>query len=299
MLLMQSENAAQHLTIQIKADSRPLRPDIPYTVRCRVRGERDGNHHNVILEAVEAPRRASLSDAPKRLTMLNTLRNGVTGGRAAADFSPFADLDGVRDEIAAKLASDGMPADVVDEMLRPTQKGAGMQRFVNHVVLSGFVGHKAYYPAADGAPADHGYCLFVIHQHADPDRAIPVRVRGADSRFLKLLPVMHPVNVVAELRVDTQPDRDSGEPVRLLTLEATRENVGGAVASDFEHDKFPHWWADAVKAHHANRLATLRDSRAAADAVAAGSAVAAQQGPVADDTSADEMGIKIVRNAGF
>jgi len=255
LTIMQSDNAQQHLRVVLSRTAKPVRPDIPYQVRCHVRAERVGNTHQITLVASEAPRRASLGEVPRRLVTINSLRQQA-GLPVGKDFNPFADIGAVRDAVRDAMLAKDIGESAVDEMLRDTKKGPKMERFTNHFVISGFIGHKAWYAAPEGSDDEHGYCMFLMHQFADPAKGIPIRVRGTDARFLKLLPIMQPVNVVASARMGADVNGKPG-----IILETSRDSVGGATAEDFQYRKFPDWWAGAVKAYYEQRRSNINASK--------------------------------------
>lgn len=251
ILLMQSAGAAGHYVIQVRPGIRPIRPNIAYTVRCHVTASRDPEtkQSRIALRAIGAPQRASVSATPGRIAMLGALASGLAKD---TQFDPFAGLEETREAVARGMASRGFSAEAIEELLASADKAAGSgQRFANHVVLSGFVGHKAFLPDEDGRG---GTLVFTVLQSADTDSAIPVHVRTTDPRLVKSLRPMQPVNVVGSIRNALPPGRED-DAGRHLILDVHQSDVGAAQAADFQDETFPTWWTDAVNAYAAMRRA--------------------------------------------
>lgn len=242
ILLYQSANEAAAFPIQVPSKLRLPSANIVVEVKCHAFGRRnpETQRSELRLEAIQI-KRAGITAAPRQRTFLNALRD-----RVSAASNPFAAREEVITEIQANLQID---RDVVAAILSDADKRSGRDGFQNRAVLSGFVGHKAFVPPSDDGSGDLGHVAFTLIQHEDVNRAIPVRVKGADSRFGKELGKLRPTAVIA--RVSVIAERDGDDIVaRHLHLDASRADVGMAMLNDFAAKSWPEWWRNALVAHH-------------------------------------------------
>lgn len=251
ILLYQSSNEDRAIPIHIASGIRRPRPNTPCEVKCHAFGYRDADGKNwVRLEALQV-KRASVTATPRRLVALNALR--PRSALAAADFTPFASLERIKEEVKESLKLD---AAMVDSLLADASKRTSMRDgFQNKVILSGFIGHKAFIPPSDNGTGDLGYILFHLLQAADPERALSIRVTGADARFSKELKTLHPLSVIAEVRTHAEKDADGNITSRKVYLSTDRNNVGFATVNEFARRTWPEWWLRAVQAHYEQRRA--------------------------------------------
>lgn len=243
ILLYQSANEATAFPIHVPAKLRLPSSNIVVEVKCHAYGRRnpESQRSELRLEAIQI-KRAGITAAPRQRTFLNALRD-----RVSASANPFAAREEVISEIQANLK---IERDVVTAILADADKRSGRDGFQNRAVLSGFVGHKAFVPPSDDGSGDLGHVAFTLIQHEDVNRAIPVRVKGADSRFGKELGKLRPTAVIARVSVSVQRDAEGAITERLLHLDATRADVGMAMLNDFAAKSWPEWWRNALVAHH-------------------------------------------------
>lgn len=255
LLLYQSSNEASAYPIHISSKLRLPSPNVVVEVKCHAVGRR--NHETgrseLRLDAIQV-KRAGITAAPRQRTLINALRD-----RVSAAASPFAAREDVISEIQANLQLDRA---VVEAILSDADKRAGRDGFQNRAVLSGFVGHKAYVPPSDDGSGDLGHVAFTLIQHEDVNRAIPIRVKGADSRFGKGLGnALRPTAVIARVSVTAERDADGAVVRRHLYLDASRNDVGTAMLSDFATKSWPEWWRSALIALNESRTSQLAADR--------------------------------------
>lgn len=261
LLLRQSANEDRAIPIHI-GSMRPPRQNTPCEIKCHAYGYRDAAGRQwVRLEAIQI-KRASVTATSRRVAALNALR--PREALAAPDYSPFISFEKLRQEVRDSLKLD---AEVVEKLLTDASKRATVRDgFQNKVILSGFIGHRAFIPPSDDGSGDLGHILFHLQQHADPERGIAVRINGADARFQRELKIMHPVNVIAEARVHVEKD-DAGEvTARHVYLVSDRNNIGFATINDFAQKAWPDWWRLAVSAYYEQRRELAERSRQQASA---------------------------------
>lgn len=274
VLVRQSANDAMMIPVHVPATLNLPPPDQVTELKCHVFGRRDPDtgRSEVRLEAFLA-KRASIQAAPRTRTTLNNLRE-----RMKVIESPFAPREQILAEIEQRLQIDRT---AIEAILLNAEK-RGRDTYTNRVLLSGFVGYKAFVPPADDGSGDLGYVLFNVMQHDDPSRGVPVRVRGADARFGKDLGHLKPVAVVGKVGVEVDRDEAGTITARRLFIETDRHSVGMAMITDFLSKEWPVWWRQAVMAYH-NELRQRREADQARAAKIAANPVAQAQ---ANDLSA-------------
>lgn len=228
LLLRQADDAKRTIRIRIGSGVRPPIDNEAYEVKCHCvvdRGELELRYVRM--------KRASISSLPRKAAWLNTLR----GHRS--DFDPFAKIDQVRQEIRDNLRIDDA---TVDGIIKQANAVPGRPTgFTNKLDLSGFVGLKGFVqPTGD---EKEGHIEFMLHQHANPEKAIPIRVIGVNARFGQSLFPNMPVMVRARAHFSTD---DAGETK--LVLVTDRNNIGRGTDRDFEGRTFPKWWRDSLAA---------------------------------------------------
>lgn len=267
VLLRQSANESRHIPFRLPKHMRLPSRNVPCEVKCHAFGYRDKDtgRSYIRLEAIHV-KRASVTAVPRQRAMLNALR-----GKAAAADNPFASREQAIEEVKNALR---LEAGAVEMLLADGGKRVVRDGFQNRAILSGFAGHKAFLPPADDGSGDLGSVQFLLQQHAEGERGLMVRVRGADARFSKELKQLHPLIVVAEIRVEPEVDDEGNIVARRLYLETTRQQVGTAAASEFSNRIFPPWWREAVSALYHQRKALDERSRAIGEQAAAARPVA-------------------------
>lgn len=276
ILLYQSANEATAFPIHVPAKLRLPSSNIVVEVKCHAYGRRnpENQRSELRLEAIQI-KRAGITAAPRQRTFLNALRD-----RMSTSANPFAAREEVISEIQANLK---IERDVVTAILADADKRSGRDGFQNRAVLSGFVGHKAFVPPSDDGSGDLGHVAFTLIQHEDVNRAIPVRVKGADSRFGKELGKLRPTAVIARVSVSVQRDAEGGITERSLHLDASRADVGMAMLNDFAAKSWPEWWRNALVAHHnAQRQQIAQDQERSAKMQAISKQAPAPAAPAVD-----------------
>lgn len=275
MLLCQSSNMDRAIPISIGSRIRRPRANAPCEIKCHALGYRDGSGKNWIrLEAIQI-KRASVTATPRRLVALNALRPKES--LASVDFSPFISLEQLKSEVKDSLK---LNEEIVNSLLDDASKRTSIRDgFQNKAILSGFIGHKAYIAPRDDGSGDLGHILFHLHQHGPVEQALPVRVEGADARFGKELRALHPMSVIAQLRVDVDKDEQGEVVARKVYLSTDRNNVGFATVNEFAKRQFPSWWLDAVNEHYLKRQQLAEKSRE--QAIAASQAAPSKSKPTA------------------
>lgn len=266
IMLHQSSNEDRAIPIHVTGRQRLPRANTPVEIKCHATGYRgtDGQCW-VRLDAIQI-KRASVTSAPRRLVALNALR-GKTA-LSSDDFSPFASLEVLKKEIRENLRLEDQ---VVDSLLEDASKRTSQRDgFENKAILSGFVGVKAYMPPKDDGSHELGYIRVNLMQQADPERALHIRVNGADARYSKELKSLHPIAVIAQVRTHVVRDGEGNIAERHVYLATDRNNIGFATINDFSKKAFPAWWTPMVTAHYAERRrAAAQGSQPAAPQVTA------------------------------
>lgn len=246
-LLYQSSNDAT--AIPLVCERKSLRfpaSHIACEVRCHAVGLRNPETSvSEIRLVVDAVKRASVTAAPRGRTLMNALR-----AKDAAAANPFAPREEVVAEVKESLQ---FTQEAVEMLLSDASKRVGHDGYVNRVMVSGFVGHKAFIPPSDDGSGDLGCVRFLLMQSAEMDVALPVEVIGADSRFGKEIRALLPMLVIGRVRVVAQRDDEGNIASRKVTLATSRGDVGLATLSDFAAKAWPAWWREVTEAHFAQR----------------------------------------------
>lgn len=275
VLLYQSSNEDRAIPIQVSTRIRRPRANTPCEIKCHAFGYRDENgRHWIRLEAIQI-KRASVTSTPRRLVAMNALR--PKSALQAKDYSPFVSLEQLKAEVKQTMSID---EEFVDSLLADASKRNTVRdSFQNKAVLSGFIGHKAYFPPADDGSGDLGHIRFNLLQQGDADRALQIRVQGAQRNFSKELKTLYPVVVIATVRTEVDKDDEGNITDRRVFLITERAHVGYATVNDFAGKTFPAWWQATVAKHYA-------ESRQRADASREANAGAKTQAKAAATTSA-------------
>lgn len=252
-LLLQGNSPSRAIPVQFSgATRRPAEGEL-VEVLGHVRGFRD-EHARRSRAAIDVfyVKRTSLGGAPRRFALL--------GGVRLAGEKPLASLDEIKQVLVSQVQ---MEEEVIDHLLKAGRNDDG--RFLNRVFVSGFVGFKAFIPPTlegDGG----GYITFNLLQGPDEARGIPVRVPNTNVAFGRQLKQLLPVNVVGSIGMDLT--EGEGELIRSLYIRAEKNNVGGALAKDFEGSRYPRWWQQMVL-EHSRKLSQARNGTAQSESVAA------------------------------
>lgn len=262
LLLRQTEDDKRTIRIRVNSGVRPPLDNEAYEVKCHCVVDRGVAHLRYV-----RLKRASIASLPRKAAWLNTLRGH---GR---EFDPFAKNDQVRKEIRENLRIDDA---TVDAIIKHANAVPGRPTgFTNKLDLSGFVGLKGFVQPT--ANETEGHLEFMLHQHSNPEKAIPIRVLGVNARFGQSLVTNMPIKVRARARFEPN---NQGEPV--LVLLTDRNNISRGTERDFEGRTFPKWWRDSLVALQAK----LAREAARDDNVFAPVASEAQEGALADTSAA-------------
>lgn len=231
LLLRQVADEKRAIRIRTSPNFRPPVDNTVIEVKCHCFSDKG----TIQLHYVRM-KRASISAVSRKAAWLDPLR------RRGKDYNPFASTKEIRDEIRDTLHLDDA---TVSAIIRQANSAPGRDTgFVNKLILSGFVGLKGFIqPTAD---EQEGHLRLMLQQHANPERAIPIRIRGVDARYGQTLQTNMPLNVVAEARCTIN---ERGEPNIILTTD--KNHVGRSGAHDFEHRTFPAWWREMLSTIYA------------------------------------------------
>lgn len=232
-LLRQFADEKKAIRIRIPDMFRPPVDNTAVEVKCHVFAQKG----EIELHFVRL-KRASVTAIPKRHAWLDPLR------KRGKDYNPFASMPEIREEIRQSLEMDDA---LVDSVIRQAQAGnvrGKSQGFVNKLILSGFIGLKGFMQPK-GAN-EEGHLRLMLQQHANPERAVPIRIYGVDARYGGQLGAAMPVTVVAEARSEVN---ENGHSTIHLRTDGRHVSPGGS--QDFEHHTFPAWWREMLSNIHA------------------------------------------------
>lgn len=237
---------------------------------------KDTNTRSIRIDAVYF-KRASLAAMPARLAISQTFM-----GRT----NPLASVSEIKESMHKAFARQdlgdevGDVSELVNAMVRETQKSRVQAKFTNKVILTGFVGAKGVVQASD---TEDAYLYVQIHQFPDTERALPVRIYGSIGSFSQHMRTLFPVNLVGELAFVDKPNAE-GVLTRQFYVKVTKNEVGSATASDFENRQLPSWWIRAFANHRKQQEANAAASKAGQKPIAA-APVPAPATAAGDDTN--------------
>lgn len=213
----------------------------PIEAACHVYGEREDDEQRCILKALEVSRPSIRSMPP--------MSTWVRGRGRNDEFRPFMSSGEIRRELVEKIDQDENASEH-DKALAEWFRYSGSRldsrlgENANKVFLAGFVGATRY--VEPNEHQTHGYGEIYLHQHREPERAIPVRLYNqAALSILKSLRKGLPVAFQGQIRMKVLPDDDGN--IRHRSLHVRVEEVFATNPSkDFINDP-PSWWADLFK----------------------------------------------------
>lgn len=183
---------------------------------------------------------ATIQSMPQKLFWLNSLRG------AGKDVDPFDSLEKVRADIRKAMQVDDQ---VIDSMLKQVEANSRFRKaFTNKIVLSGFVGPKAFKPSEQEGGA--GYVHLLLQQYPELEAAIPIDITGVDATFGQRLRAHLPVTVFAKAQMAN--DAAGTPAIRILS---DWKGVAQAPGSAFAGKKWPQWAIDALRKYHEDRIA--------------------------------------------
>lgn len=213
----------------------------PIEAACHVYGEREDDEQRCALKVIEVSRPSVRSMPP--------LSTWVRGKGANDEFRPFMSGGEIRRELVDKIDQNENATEhekALAEWFRSSgsRLDSRLGENANKVFLAGFVGATRFVEPNEHQA--HGYGEIYLHQHREPERAIPVRLYNpATLSILKGLRKGHPVAFQGQIRMKILPD-DEGN-VRHRNLHVRVEEVFATDPSkDFISDP-PAWWADLFK----------------------------------------------------
>lgn len=243
---------------------------------------KDTNIRSLRIEAVYF-KRASLAAMPPRLAISQTFM-----GRE----NPLASVAEIKESMHKAFAKadlgeeDGDVGELVNSIVRETQKTRVQAKFTNKVILTGFVGAKAMIQATE---SDDPYLYVQIHQFPDTERALPIRIYGSVGSFSQHMRTLFPVNLVGELAFTDKANAE-GVLTRQFYIKVTKNEVGSATASDFESRQLPSWWIRAFANHRKQQEANAIASSQGQKPVAASPVPPAADAP-GDDADPEFAGL--------
>lgn len=248
-------------------------------VLCHLHGthSKDTNSRSLRVEAAYF-KRATITALPKRLSMLQPFvdRNNPLASLAELRANIEREMQRAHAEVGQDKAEG-----VADMMIRDVSKDRSSAGWQNKVILTGFVGAKAMRQATD---TEDAHLYVQLHQHAETDRALPIRIYGSIASFGQHMKTLYPINIVGELDY-SDTTNEEGVVTRQLYVSIKKSDVGSASAADFENRQIPGWWLRAFAAHKKRQ----EEANAASRGVVAAPAVPAPVPPpkpvvvVADD----------------
>lgn len=232
----------------------------PIEAACHIYGERENDEQRCTLKVIEISRPSIRSMPP--------LSTWVRGKGANDEFRPFMSGGEIRRELVDKIDQNENATEhekALAEWFRSSgnRLDSRLGENANKVFLAGFVGATRY--VEPNEHQNHGYGEIYLHQHREPERAIPVRLYNpATLSILKGLRKGHPVAFQGQIRMKVLPDDDGN--VRHRNLHVRVEDVFSTDAQkDFISDP-PAWWGDLFKEgrKEAKARAEVKSSEASA-----------------------------------
>jgi single-stranded DNA-binding protein len=276
--VQQNNNVEQMLPIIIPNDFIVPPEFTPIEAACHVYGKRIDDEQNCSLKVFEITRPSIRSMPP-----LSTWVRGAKKG-SQDDFRPFMTGGEIKREILDKIEQNEDVSEhekVLAEWFRfsGNKLDSRLGENANKVFLAGFVGATRY--VEPNEHQSHGYGEIYLHQHREPERAIPVRLYNpAAIHILKTLRKGHPVAFQGQIRMKILPD-DEGN-IRSRNLHVRVDEV---YATDPGKDFFgnpPDWWSDLFREGRAEKSSNKKPAHNDGDASQTTVTVAASGGEQVD-----------------
>jgi len=245
----------------------------PIEAACHVFGDRKDDEQQCYLKVVEVNRPSIRSmpvlstwirGAAKAGAALGDPASAGSGGSVDDQFRPFLTKGEIKKEFLEKIDSDPNQISESDKLLaewfRSNRMDSRLGENANKVFLAGFLGATRFVPPNEHQK--HGYGEIYLHQHREPERAIPIRLyNNGVHGMLKGLQKGRPVAFVGQMRMKILPD-DAGN-VRHRSLHVRVDDI---FVVDREKDfigDLPLWWGDLFREGR-KELQTRKESAAPA-----------------------------------
>lgn len=238
--VQQNNNSEQMLPILVPQGFIMPSEFTPIEAACHVFGGRENDEQQAVLKVIEVSR-PSIRSMPPLSTWVR--------GKGSDEFRPFMTNGEIRRELIEKIENDE-GATEHEKALVEWFRSSG-NRFdsrlgenANKVFLAGFVGATRYIEPNEHQK--HGYGEIYLHQHREPERAVPIRLYNpAVHSILKGLRKGRPVAFQGQIRMKILPD-DEGN-IRHRNLHVRVEEVFVVDrGKDFITDP-PAWWGELFK----------------------------------------------------
>lgn len=270
--VQQNNNTEQMLPISVPTGFILPSEFTPVEVACHLHGEREDDEQRCTLKVFEVTRPSIRSMPP--------LSTWLRGKGSPDDFRPFMSNGEIQRELVEKVEQNEEATEhekALAEWFRfsGNRLDSRLGENANKVFLAGFVGATRF--VSPNEHQNHGYGEIYLHQHREPERAIPVRLYNpAALSILKGLRKGHPVAFQGQIRMKVLPD-DEGN-VRSRNLHVRVDEVFATdPKKDFISDP-PAWWSDLFREGRNEAKA-----RPASNPAQGKPAATAPAPPVADD----------------
>lgn len=275
--IQQNNNIEQMLPITVPPGFVLPSEFTPVEAACHIYAERENDEQRCNLKVFEVSRPSVRSMPP--------LSTWLRGKGAHDEFRPFMSNGEIQRELVEKVEQNEEATEhemALAEWFRfsGNRLDSRLGENANKVFLAGFVGATRY--VSPNEHQNHGYGEIYLHQHREPERAIPVRLYNpAALNILKGLRKGHPVAFQGQIRMKVLPD-DEGN-IRSRSLHVRVDEVFATdPAKDFISDP-PSWWGDLFREGRGEERARSGKPQAAtAKAVAAGAVPEAALAPERD-----------------
>lgn len=248
-LIQQNNNEAHAIPIVVR-DNIKMPPEfMPVEATCAIEGVRADDEQACILRVTDLSRPSVRSMPPLSTWVKGASPNkSETTGDNITAFRPFASqgiikrdyIDGVKTDV------DATPAELaLAELFRSSghKLDSSVGRNANKVFLAGYIGATRF--VEPNEHQQHGYVEIYLHQHKEPERAIPVRLYHPDGRIImKDVKKGCPAAFNGQMRMKILPDDDGN--IRSRSLHVRVSDVLVAVNGK-DILMTPDWWGDLFR----------------------------------------------------
>lgn len=239
--IQQNNNVEQMLPITVPSGFTLPSEFTPVEAACHIYGERQDDEQRCILKVFEVTRPSIRSMPP--------LSTWLRGKGSHDDFRPFMSNGEIQRELVEKVEQSEGATDhekALAEWFRfsGNRLDSRLGENANKVFLAGFVGATRF--VNPNEHQNHGYGEIYLHQHREPERAVPIRLYNqAALNILKSLRKGHPVAFQGQIRMKVLPDDQGG--VRSRNLHVRVDEVFATdPKKDFISDP-PAWWSELFR----------------------------------------------------
>jgi hypothetical protein len=253
-LLQQTNNVEQAIPIALP-EGVPLPADrSPLTVAAHVFGYKDGaaGTQTVRVKSLDFARPSIRAMPPSLVWQLDS-----NSKFADDDFNPFGKGGSLSPEVADQVTDEQETSDAenaISEMLAATngRLDSRLGKNANVVMVSGFLSSFTKY-----MPDEHrtnSFWELHIKQHAEDEKAIPVRVYTRDMKGLgSKLKVGLPLSFTGEVRVKVTPaSSEGGQPTGQVYLRTDDVYAANRLTDIL---RVPAWYVEMMRAHREARAA--------------------------------------------